>query len=67
VNPFKRTEHSMAFLLTGPLRDFLLKRTIDIRERFYPQTPHANDQVKRILKATTPIIHLSSSFIKLSP
>jgi hypothetical protein len=33
----------------------------------YPQRPHPKDAVKRMLKATMPIIHRSSDFMVLSP
>ena len=33
----------------------------------YPQRPHPKDAVKRMQKATMPIIHRSSDFMVLSP
>jgi len=39
----------------------------DRTQGVYPQRPHPKDAVKRMQKATMPIIHRSSDFMVLSP
>jgi hypothetical protein len=39
----------------------------DRAQRGYPQRPHPKDAVKRMQKATMPIIQRSSDFMVLSP